>query len=60
MFTREEFDSAVSVCDEALKALESGDEVAASMQAELDRALHLLSSLALYEINQAGGWRPTV
>lgn len=55
MFTHEEFASAVSACDEALKALESGDEVAASMLADLDRALHLLSSLALSEVNQS--WR---
>lgn len=58
MFSHHEFEAAAKACDEALRALEFDDVVAANIAAELDRVLHMLSSLALSEADQS--WRAVV
>jgi hypothetical protein len=58
MFDHVEFETAAIACDDALTALESGEAVAAGTKVELDRVIHMLSSLAISEANQ--GWRVVV
>lgn len=58
MFDHVEFETAAIACDDALAALESGGAVAAGTKVELDRVLHMLSSLAISEANQS--WRVVV